>query len=60
MFLRKTGLILLASAVFLTACKKEKNSSSAPDECVEGRAAIDGDIVEGRYIVAYDPTTSFP
>jgi subtilisin len=56
MHLRKPLWPVLAGALLIAACKKEKNNDSAvsPDECVDGRAATDGDIIEGRYIVAYN------
>lgn len=57
MHLRKTILISLA-AIAVISCKKEKNSNSVqPEECAEQRSAQDGDIIEGKYIVAYK--TSF-
>jgi subtilisin len=55
MHLRKPIWPLLAAVLFFAACKKEKDNSSTdtPDDCVDGRAASSGDIIEGRYIVAY-------
>ena len=45
-----TGIIILAG------CKKDKDTTAvAPDECAQGRAATDGGVIEGRYIVAYNP-----
>ena len=48
---------VIAVLVFITACKKEKNdgTTAGPTECADRRAAGDGTIIEGRYIVAYDP-----
>ena len=51
-----SSLVLL---VFVAACSKDKNPSSdtGEDACPQGRTARDGDIIEGRYIVAYDPVS---
>ena len=50
---RKTLAIIL-SGIIITGCKKEAtNSTMQPKDCVEQRAAQDGDIIEGKFIVAY-------
>jgi subtilisin family serine protease len=58
MHLRKPFWPILAGALLIAGCKKEKNNDDtiSPDECADGRAASDGDIIEGRYIVAYNPS----
>jgi subtilisin len=56
MHLRKSFWSVLAGMLLIAGCKKEKNNSTTtPDECVDGRAVNDGNIIEGRYIIAYDP-----
>jgi hypothetical protein len=47
----------LAAALFFSNCKKEGASSSqSPKEaCVTGNTAASGEIIQGQYIVAYDP-----
>ena len=45
----------------LSACKKNSNEvPSLTDEpdCAIGRSAQDGDIIEGRYIIAYNPAAA--
>lgn len=60
----KTSLFtLILSALFvLAACKKEKNETPTttitPDDCVQNRSITDGDIIEGKYIVAYKPSVT--
>lgn len=41
----------------VTACRKEKNSTADTntETCVQSNAPQSGDIIEGRYIVAYKP-----
>lgn len=45
--------------LLLSSCKKEKqdDNNSDPDECVESNAAESGNIIPGRYIIAYDPSS---
>lgn len=52
----KNIILILCGITVFTACKKEssKSTSSDSDVCVQGTAAGNGDIIEGRYIVAYD------
>lgn len=59
MHLMKTILPLLAGLLVLSGCKKEKNDAAAPgaDTCSQGRAAGDGNIIEGQYIIAYNPSS---
>ena len=49
--------ILLAGIFLFAACKKDSsNTVTKPDECVSGNAAQNGEIIEGRFIVMYDPS----
>ncbi len=59
MNLRKAFLILASGGLLLAACRKEKNDSSDgdTDTCAESNAAISGEVIEGRYIVAYKPSS---
>lgn len=54
--------LILSGLCVLAACKKEKNENPttniAPDDCVENRSFDDGDIIEGKYIVAYKPSVT--
>lgn len=58
----RTTLILLSGLFIIAACKKQDKESSSggaePDECVQGRSTEDGNIIEGKYIVAYKSTIS--
>ena len=56
MYLNKTILFNIAAILFLTGCKKEKQNTAndPPEECVESRAVKSGDIIKGRYIIAYN------
>lgn len=58
MHLRETLLPLASALLVFASCKKEKNEDAAPgtENCVNGRAANSGDIIEGRYIVTYNNT----
>lgn len=60
MFLRKIVSFLLPGLLFLAACKKDKNSSGdstvTPEDCIQSGAVGSGEIVAGRYIVAYKPS----
>lgn len=61
MHLRKTLLLLIAaSCLIISSCKKEKDGSAGTgtENCVEGRTANSGNIIEGRYIVAYQSTVN--
>ncbi len=55
MYLNKTILFYIAAILFLAGCKKDKptTANDPPEECVESRAAKSGDIIAGRYIIAY-------
>lgn len=55
MHLRKFILLFFTGSVLIAGCKKDKDSSSKPEECAQGRSVADGDIIDGQYIVAYDP-----
>ena len=52
---------LLPGLLFLAGCKKDKNSSDTtsvtPDDCISTGAFGSGEIVAGRYIVAYKPSS---
>lgn len=56
MHLRKTGLFLSALILFFSSCKKDKDNDNNIDteECVQGRSVVDGTIIEGQYIIAYE------
>jgi subtilisin len=50
--------LFLAAVLLFSNCRKEGASSTqSPEEenCVTGNAASSGDIIEGQYIVVYDP-----
>ena len=54
-----TLLIAIFVSLFYISCKKQKNNSPAgqqADNCVTGRGINDGVIIEGRYIVSYNPS----
>jgi len=56
---RKAIILFLACAIFFS-CKKESAPSSAAnqaDGCVSQRSYKDGKIIEGDYIVAYNPSS---
>jgi len=57
MHLRKTIILALICAVIF-GCKKEstRSTTNQTDNCVSQRGYKDGDIIEGDYIVAYDPS----
>ncbi len=58
MHLRKL-IFLIGVCAFILSCKKENNSSvnSNPDDCVSSRSSKAGGIIEGQYIVAYNPSS---
>src|SRR5215212_9992369 len=56
MHLRKP-LVLIISAIIIAGCKKQSVSATDPGDCAETRSASDGDIIQGRYIVAYRPAS---
>lgn len=58
MHLRKTIVVVFASG-FIFGCKKESSTSptNQVDGCVSKRSYKDGDIIEGDYIVAYNPSS---
>jgi len=58
MHLRKP-IFLIGVCAFILSCKKENNSSlnSNPDDCVSSRSTKAGGIIEGQYIVAYNPSS---
>jgi subtilisin len=57
MFLRKSISFLLPGLLFLAGCKKDKNNpddiSVTPEDCIQSGAVGSGEIVAGRYIIAY-------
>ena len=60
MYLNKTILFYIAVTLFLASCKKDKQTTAnnPPGECVESRSAKSGDIIAGRYIIAYNNTVN--
>lgn len=55
--MRKTIIPLITGIILFASCKKESVKSNIPDEaCAEIKAFRDGDIIEGQYIVAFDPS----
>ena len=61
-FRKTAGILMLFSTIFiLSECKKETSQTSSvttPNDCVEQRSAGDGDIISGKYIVAYSSNTN--
>jgi subtilisin len=59
--LRKIISFLLPGLLFLAGCKKDKASSGdtsvTPEDCIQSGAVGSGEIVAGRYIVAYKPSS---
>lgn len=60
--LRIFSFFLLTGAILFAGCKKENGNSTLtdtdPDDCVQKAAANSGEIVEGRYIVAYKTSSA--
>ena len=55
--MRKTFFPILTGIIFFASCKKESVNSNTPDEvCAEQKAARDGEIIEGQYIIAFNPS----
>ena len=51
----KITVITAFAIVIIASCKKNNDSGGTnPDECVTTRAVTDGNIISGRYIVAYN------
>lgn len=48
-------LLIAVMAIDLVSCKKDDTPSTVitPDDCVQGRAAIDGNNIDGEYIISY-------
>jgi subtilisin len=59
MILKKTILLSGLGAVLLTGCKKdsERTAVTEPEQCITYFSDNRADIIEGKYIVAYDPGT---
>lgn len=61
MFLRKIISFLLPGLLLLAGCKKDNNNSDdtsvTPEDCIQSGAVGSGEIVAGRYIVAYKPSS---
>ena len=57
MLQNKITFLLLTGAVLLGSCKKDAGKSgltnTGPDDCVQKAAINNGEIIQGRYIVAY-------
>ena len=58
MRLGKTLLLLATAGMITVSCKKEKDSSKEPEECVDRNATESGAIIEGRYIISYNPAVN--
>lgn len=62
MKIKKQFLLLFIAIVTITfaSCKKNDTISPVlnPDNCVQGRAAADGNKIEGEYIISYQPTVA--
>ncbi|MDZ4793622.1 MAG: S8 family serine peptidase [Bacteroidota bacterium] len=57
MSLKKTLLLSSMLSLLLFSCKKDKQETiSDPDQCVTGKTASSGNIISGKYIIAYDPS----
>ena len=56
MHLIKFIIPFFAIALLTAGCKKDNDSKATPEECAQGRSVGDGDIIEGQYIIAYDPS----
>ncbi len=56
MHTKKIFILGCAASIFLFGCKKEKQElTSDPGACVESTASGNGSIIQGRYIVAFNP-----
>jgi subtilisin family serine protease len=58
MHLKKTIPIALAVLTLLFSCKKQDSSIAAPpdeEDCVQAASAKNGTVIDGKFIVAYDP-----
>jgi subtilisin len=58
--LRKLLLSFIALAIILAGCKKKDTPNStgvAPDDCIQGNAVDNGNIIEGKYIIIYKTTS---
>lgn len=64
MLLRKLTLFVLIGALVFAGCKKinddtnQDTSGISPEECVQQASVNNGDIVAGRYIVAYKASSA--
>ena len=61
MLLRKIIPFVLPVLLFLAGCKKDKtnadDTSVSPEDCIQSGAVGNGEVVAGRYIVAYKPSS---
>jgi subtilisin len=61
MLLRKIIPFVLPGLLFLAGCKKDKtdadDTSVSPEDCIQSGAVGNGEVVAGRYIVAYKPSS---
>ncbi|HUR67111.1 MAG TPA: S8 family serine peptidase [Chitinophagaceae bacterium] len=50
-------IVIVATGLLFVGCKKEKKETivAEPTTCFEQRTASSGDIISGKYIIAYDP-----
>jgi subtilisin len=55
MLLKKPAIIFSFALFIFSACKKEtRSATSNPDDCLNQSSSRNGEIVEGRYIIAYN------
>lgn len=56
MHLKKNLFILVGGLILIASCKKEAATNNpGTNECVTSNASQAGQVIEGRYIVMYDP-----
>jgi subtilisin len=56
MLLRKISIIAAFAILVFAGCKKETVANTAPDDCSDQAGARNGQIVDGQYIVEYNPS----
>ena len=56
--MRKIFFPILTGIILFASCKKESVNSNTPNEegCAEQKAARDGEIIQGQYIIAFNPS----
>jgi subtilisin len=59
--MKKTILVLASGITFFISCKKQSTTSGTtqtdPETCIQSAAPGNGDVIEGRYIVAYNSSS---